>query len=133
MKTWEKVQENLRPVAEMFKPLKGRVLDRVEVAADKGSVAFHFQDAGPPVRYHVTADCCSSSWIEHCETPSDDMSGARIYFAEDGGVVDSESEGEYGEVVQVYRTTFETSKGTIVLEYRNSSNGYYGGSLELSA
>lgn len=40
---------------------------------------------------------------------------------------ESLNEGDY---IKVYRTTIVTDRGFIDIEYRNSSNGYYGGWLE---
>ncbi len=36
------------------------------------------------------------------------------------------------ECLQIYKTTLKTDKGDCDVEYRNSSNGYYGGSLDLT-
>jgi hypothetical protein len=41
-----------------------------------------------------------------------------------------ESQGDYGELRQFYQTKFRLDNGdTITIEYRNDSNGYYGGYL----
>jgi hypothetical protein len=34
------------------------------------------------------------------------------------------------DVLSVYQTTFRTNRGDIRVEYRNDSNGYYGGYLQ---
>jgi hypothetical protein len=42
-----------------------------------------------------------------------------------------ETDGENSwDCIRVYQTSFATPKGEIVVEYRNSSNGYYGGWLQ---
>lgn len=116
-----------------FDPILNRPLDRVE--HDGRNVTFWFED-GKGVRYTVEGDCCSSSWIEHITIPSGikgkvitEVKDAPMNFAGypvDDGVSESD---EYGEYIQVYHNAFVTDAGEIILEYRNSSNGYYGGYL----
>lgn len=115
------------------------------VVLDKGAdrIAFKFQD-GFERSYGVEGDCCSQSWIEHLEMPND-IQGAVILSVEDSEGVAWDNheceadvrdddynvvkEGCGHESLAVYNTRFRTSKGDIVLEYRNNSNGYYGGYL----
>lgn len=125
-------------------PLAGRKLVGVEVINDKTVLAFRFEDGD--VFYDCTGDCCSSSWIEHIELPND-IAGAEIVSVGEPPVIDAtdddaknpkiEGASEYDprehECLQVYQTVFGTTKGEIAVEYRNSSNGYYGGSLELQS
>jgi hypothetical protein len=126
MEPWQKVQEVIEPTPKMFQAIVGRALDRVEVSQDKEKITFHFQE-GDPVSYATYGGCCSSTWIEHLEQPYN-LTGAVIYGVKESSGPDvPESQGE---VIQSYMTTFVTTKGNIDLEYRNSSNGYYGGSLE---
>lgn len=75
-------------------------------------------------------DCCSTTWIEHVEDSR--MAGdALITFADDVGAMDSDRpDPEWTECVKYYGFKIETDKGTILIDYRNSSNGYYGGSLD---
>jgi predicted Mrr-cat superfamily restriction endonuclease len=56
-----------------------------------------------------------------------DLEGAEAtsYAEQDMG----ETEKDY-ETIKVYQTSFATPKGEIIVEYRNSSNGYYGGWLQ---
>lgn len=81
-------------------------------------------------RFEVVGGCCSKSWIEHLEVPRD-LSGAVLLSIEEPDGIELEpcSEGP-NRYIQVYQTKFHTTKGTISLEYRNSSNGYYGGWLK---
>jgi hypothetical protein len=76
---------------------------------------------------HVEGDCCSHSWIEHLTVP-DDIQGAEIL-----GITDSDTTLPDGidmsqyDCLQAYETRIRTTRGDIVMEYRNDSNGYYGG------
>ena len=108
-----------------FKGLVGQPLESVEVSDDKDTVTFRLQ-SGEGFKYEVHGDCCSYSWIEHVTVPSD-VAGAPIVEVKDSGEV-REFVKDY-EHIAVYQTSFVTPKGEIVLEYRNSSNGYYGGWL----
>jgi hypothetical protein len=109
------------------RPLVGKILAAVAVSEDKERLIFHLED-GRTVTYRTEADCCSSTWIEHLTVPPD-VAGSEVT-----GVAEQEM-GELGEhqdfeVIQLYQTSFATAKGEIIVEYRNSSNGYYGGWLE---
>lgn len=105
-------------------PLAGRNLVSVEARDDGKHLVFIFADG--EVVYSAEGDCCSHSWIEHLTVPPD-VAGAQItaWAEQEMG----EKADEY-ETIRVYQTSFRTDKGDIVVEYRNASNGYYGGWLE---
>jgi hypothetical protein len=69
----------------LFKTLIGRTLESVVLSDDKERFTLKFQD-GFEKSYGVEGDCCSSSWIEHLETPND-LRGAKLLAVEDGGAV----------------------------------------------
>ena len=87
-------------------------------------------DDGTEWAADVEGDCCSESWIEHLEVPPD-IAGAILTGVTESDKVKAPEDGAHGsqEELQVYGVAFATSKGEIILEFRNSSNGYYGGSL----
>lgn len=106
-------------------PLAEKPLQEVAVSEDKERLIFTLAD-GRTVTYTAEGDCCSHSWIEHLTVPPDIAGGVVTGFAEqDIG----ETEQDY-ETVKVYQTSFATVKGEVIVEYRNASNGYYGGWLE---
>lgn len=78
------------------------------------------------------ADCCSTTWIEDL---ADEMAlvDATILNVEDidmpnlGNI--STSHMHYPEEVAYYGLRITTNKGICVIDYRNNSNGYYGGSI----
>jgi len=77
--------------------------------------------------------CCSDTWIEHID--GEDALLGTIVAVED---IDMPDLGNVGtdfcpSVYQVkyYGLRITTDKGRTVLDYRNDSNGYYGGSLDL--
>ena len=105
-------------------PLAGQSLASVEVSEDKERLVFTLAD-GRTMTYTAEGDCCSQSWIEHLTVPPD-IAGAEVtgWRQQDMG----QTEQDY-ETIKVYQTSFATPKGEIIVEYRNSSNGYYGGWL----
>ena len=124
---------------EEIEAMKGKELLSVDIAANKESVTFRFMD-GTSQSFQVEGDCCSRSWIEHLELPCDVRGLVIEGFHED--YMDATGDDKYNpptpddeyshrmhDCLKVYSSKFVTSKGAIVLEYRNSSNGYYGGSL----
>ena len=127
-----------------FKDVIGKSIDSINLDKEADRITFAFQD-GTQRSYGVEGDCCSRSWIEHLEMPVD-VKGAVIQSVEDGdgipwdnhqcveSVYDGDkreysTEGCGHESLSVYSTKFQTDKGTVALEYRNDSNGYYGGYL----
>lgn len=89
--------------------------------------------------YEAEGDCCSSSWVEHVTAPPD-IDGATVTGVTEGGYIDgrdatpeeydaTRAKREYVDVLRVYQSSIQTDRGEIIVEYRNDSNGYYGGSL----
>lgn len=112
--------------------LVGKVLSSVTLSPDKETVTFRCTD-GEDYAFGVQGDCCSVSWIEHLEMPDNVLNATvtQILRAEMDGTDKLMNCREDGtrehESLAVYNTTFRTDRGDIVLEFRNSSNGYYGG------
>lgn len=111
-----------------FSDMLNRTISAVKTSNRGQIVTFEFRDGGKR-SFGVEGDCCSSSWIEHLEMPGD-VSGARLLAVEDSAPItqDHPLHDDDGEI-SVYNTAFKTDRGEIILEYRNSSNGYYGGYL----
>ncbi len=104
--------------------LKGKVINDIKIASDKQAILFECADGSHVVK--VDADCCSSTWVEHVEVPDFPcvVTGVADIEMPDMGQPDDEYE-----VVAYYGCKISTDKGDIVIDYRNESNGYYGGSL----
>lgn len=112
-----------------FSNIIGRFIDKVILDKSGDLVTFHFTD-GFVRQFSVSGDCCSSSWIEHLEQPND-VNGAELLSVTDSAPIsqDHATNDPIHETIVVYNTVFRTTKGDITLEYRNASNGYYGGYL----
>lgn len=119
---------------DTFKGIAGRPIYAVGLSDDKGEFYVTFQD-GSRAAWTVEGDCCSHSWIEHLEAPND-VQGRTFVAVEDEDIdtdeqpPESDDDNYYDECLQVYQTIFRLDNGdSIKLEYRNTSNGYYGGYL----
>lgn len=104
--------------------LIGRTISAVELASDKKAIRFRTDEGDVVAR--ADGDCCSSTWIEHVELP---VLPAKVTAVESVPMPDlPKGEDDY-EVVVSYGFKITTDKGYLDIEYRNESNGYYGGEL----
>jgi hypothetical protein len=103
--------------------LVGKSLTKIELASDKKAIRFTVD--GETVVAKCDGDCCSSTWIESLEMPAGGLP-ARILGTSE---LDLPSQDNDGELIQFYGLKLTTDKGDLVLDYRNESNGYYGGNL----
>lgn len=117
-----------------FRDIIGKKVVKISVSRPDDHFTLLFSD-GTDKTYSVAGDCCSASWIEHFTVPDDLFpSGLTILSVEeaDGVPFDGHKcskESCRHDSLAVYNTRFHTDRGDIVLEYRNDSNGYYGGYL----
>jgi hypothetical protein len=82
--------------------------------------------------YCCYADCCSESWVNHVNDIDKliDATVTRVEEADFYGMLGAEPEPTRQESDDVLFHRIHTDKGTCLIEFRNSSNGYYGGSFE---
>jgi hypothetical protein len=114
---------------ETSNPLIGKTILKIEISDDKETITFFCEDAY--VVGECYADCCSSTWIENVEYPALGYP-AKVLNVEDLGLTRAEEEHPEHDYLQVYGYKISTDKGDLVIDFRNSSNGYYGGSLDWS-
>lgn len=105
--------------------LVGKTLTGVKIASDKGALLFETTDGKAVVR--ADGDCCSHTWIEHIELPALGFP-AKVLAVDDLPMPDLGSPDKY-DVIAYYGCKITTDRGEMVIDFRNSSNGYYGGSL----
>jgi hypothetical protein len=113
-------------------PLLNKVLTNILISQDR--LALKFVTEGEEIVAQCDADCCSYTWIEHVETCS---LPATVTAVEDIELPEQGADGKQGGVngpsstdaVAFYGLRITTDKGYIIIDYRNDSNGYYGGSL----
>jgi hypothetical protein len=106
--------------------LVGKTILQIQLAADREAIRF-VTDQGEVIA-RCDADCCSHTWIEHIELPARGFP-ALVISAENLNL-DKPDSWDGGDCVTFYGFAIRTDKGDMVIDYRNSSNGYYGGSLE---
>lgn len=109
----------------MSNVLIGKTLTGIKIADDKGALLFQTTEGDLIVR--CDADCCSHTWVEAVELPSRGFP-ALVTAVDDLSMPDLGSPGEY-DCIAYYGCKVSTENGDIVIDYRNSSNGFYGGSL----
>lgn len=110
-------------------PLIGKTVRAVYLAADGGAIRFDLDD-GESLVVRADGDCCSHSWIEEIQGV-EQLIGSPVVSVEGVSMPDKAGNryGHYEEEMQYYGCKITTGKGYALIDYRNSSNGYYGGSL----
>lgn len=105
--------------------LLGKMVLSLKADAEKQNILFETADGN--FCYSTAGDCCSSSWIEHFEGVQN-LIGATISTIEEIDISerpDPTPDKHY--CLRIYGYKFITDKGHAVLDFRNDSNGYYGG------
>lgn len=109
--------------------LIGRTISAVWLDAARETLCFDCLNT-ESVLWTVTADCCSSTWIEAIDDPLALIGTVRAVETLD--LADREiREDDYGDYIQFYGIKVTTEMGRAVIEFRNKSNGYYGGGMEV--
>ena len=115
--------------------LKDKIIKKVEMEEDQ-TIVFTTKD-GEKIAYVAYGDCCSTSWFAHIAGLKN-LLGQRIVEVKERQewtkkeIATAEAEGDY-ESLSLYGYLLKTKKGTCDIEFRNESNGYYGGNAELSS
>lgn len=110
-----------------MKSLIGKTITEIAVSLGKEFIRLAIQDEPEPVYFYTFADCCSESWIEHMSLPT--LPAVVESIKESTPVNGCATRQEYDQIylVEVMCKAKYTTRWTI--EFRNSSNGYYGGAL----
>lgn len=103
-------------------------LTLLAVSYDSDGVTFSTEERGD-IYANVEADCCSESWVEGLEHPARGYP-CKVQEVRDLDLPD-DGTGNQGsqDCLQVYGLRVVTDNGDLDIDYRNSSNGYYGGWL----
>lgn len=104
--------------------LVGKVLTGVKLADDQKAILF--QTTEVDIVAKCDADCCSRTWVEHIDLPARGFP-ATVLNVEDLEL-NSDLDDQNGELA-FYGCKVTTDNGDLIIDYRNESNGYYGGSL----
>ncbi len=114
-------------VAGRQNPLVGKIVTDVFIAGNEEAIRFGLLD-GLTVVAKCDAECCSKTWIESIEG-LDTLIGHKVISVEDIDFPEREEETE-DIYTKFYGLKILTDQGACVLDYRNESNGYYGGDLK---
>ena len=84
------------------------------------------------VDYECYGDCCSESWVNHVNDIGNliDATVTQVEEFDFHSMLGIEPEPTRQDSDEVLFHKVHTNKGTCLIEFRNSSNGYYGGSFE---
>jgi len=113
-----------------MKELVGHTLTGYKLDSSRDMLTFHTTKGD--IVYTTEGDCCSQSWFESidpAELDADELKKAQVKAVE---------EIELAEVADVrdkslilYGILIKCEFGNILVEFRNASNGYYGGWCKL--
>jgi len=109
----------------MSNRLVGQIIKKMKIADNKKAILF-ITDSEEIMAW-ADGDCCSDTWIEHIELPANGFP-AKVLAVEDIEMPDLGQPDGY-EYLQYYGVKITTDKGHMIIDYRNESNGYYGGKL----
>ena len=110
-------------------PIIGKTIVAMEISEDRQALRFVLSDGECIV--DTDADCCSYTWIEHVELPALGFP-ALVVSVDELDMPERSTPSDFHPVTDslaFYGCKIVTDKGEIVIDYRNDSNGYYGGSL----
>ncbi len=111
--------------------LVGRVVQRIDLASDQQAIRFTLE-SGEEIVARCYGDCCSETWIEDLINP-EFVLGSPVLEVTDLELptqAATKFADHYEDQMQYYGVAIRTAKGVMTIAYRNSSNGYYGGSLD---
>lgn len=125
---------------DVRRELTGKTVTKVEVGEDGEFLRFTLNDGSQPT-FFAYGDCCSHTWVQEVrgvtsllnrEVRRIEIKTTKNLPSRNDGKDMDDDDWEWGEdCVQEYGYTFYTDAGYFDIVYRNSSNGYYGGSLDL--
>lgn len=110
---------------DLKKNLLGKRILALKTDVEKQNILFETSEG--IFCYSTAGECCSSSWIEHFEGIQSLM-GEIISAIEEIDLSERpDPTPENHDCLRIYGYKFTTDKGHAVLDFRNDSNGYYGG------
>lgn len=112
-----------------IKTLTRKRIKSIEINERRDLIALDTDDG--IVFLSAVGDCCSHSWFEHIQG-LEALVGHEIRGVEDRQMPDIPDKPDEYEVIKSYGWSIITERGRCELEMRNSSNGYYGGWIEVS-
>jgi hypothetical protein len=112
-----------------MRELIGKTVTGLRVNEDQSILTFDHPDGASP-SYATWGDCCSETWFADITGVSALLGGKvlKVENVELPAVDDKRTRQEHD---QFYGLKLRTARGVANIVYRNSSNGYYGGRIDL--
>jgi hypothetical protein len=104
--------------------LINKIIKNIKIADDNFSLLFECEDGNFVARCYE--EYCSNTWIENVDLPANPFP-AKVLDCENLEL--NYEETEKSDVIRYYGYKIKTDKGDITIDYRNESNGSYGGDL----
>lgn len=104
----------------------GKTLEKLMIADDQKALLFKCVDGVFIAK--ADGDCCTESWIESVEMPALGLP-AKILSIKSLDLPGSVDNSDDYEVLDVFGYCISTDKGDIVIDFRCSHNGFYGGNM----
>jgi hypothetical protein len=123
-----KTLNTLKGSVYKFEELLGRTLYRAE--ADDSVLTLYLSNTNY-VRFQHHQDCCEHVYIEDICGDLDDLVGAPLIEAEEVSDYDAGPLNEYEESYTWTFYRFRTRKGSVIVRWYGSSNGYYSESVSI--
>lgn len=111
----------------MSNHLIGKTVTAMKISDCKSAILFEIEGGGQLIAI-VDGDCCSHSWVESVELPALGFPFT-ITAIENLELNKDPVSDEIFEHLQFYGAKVATDKGDMIIDYRNESNGYYGGDI----
>ena len=108
--------------------LIGKQIQKVSLSDDKEWIRFRVSTHKKldDITYKAIGECCSQSWIENVEI----MGELGVVLAISNDLISSNYSDDSNECIKTNLIRIRMEYGTIDIDFRNSSNGYYSGYLE---
>lgn len=101
----------------------------LSVFLDSAKHNIKFVCEGGEVTAQCDADCCSHTWVENVSLPALGLPATVLSVEDLDGLPEDKWDEDQCGLTQFYGLKIVTDRGELLLDYRNESNGYYGGSL----
>lgn len=102
----------------------GKSVESIWIDRTRQYLCFVFAD-GAKAALATFADCCSYTWFEHVEN----LGFKGTITSIEQSTSDDHPQMEGRDYVQVYFVIMKTERGRLLIDFRNDSNGYYGGDV----
>lgn len=116
--------------SDSFKELIGKTIDEIVLDKSRENLYFYSKKDDLWFHYYAYGDCCSNSWFEHVGSDLADDQPVKVFSVLEREMPPDDNNSKDNECLAFYGWSLVTDRGYLDIEMRNSSNGYYGGSVQ---